>query len=176
MTLTDLIEDYLGVESAAWTDVDLNVKGINHFTWVDEAYCKGVDLWPLLGHLAPEGDFAADTMNWEILVKCGGPSVADVGATFSPATSEDGWFGMPDNCAVDAAGRLWIATDGNSLEDTGRADGRLEFRNRHRDVNLPKECPAGHAHVSTGHRSAMDFATRRRACVPFARRRILLPV
>ncbi|WP_341214059.1 PhoX family phosphatase [uncultured Limimaricola sp.] len=79
------------------------------------------------GHIieitAPEGDFAADTMPWEILVKCGDPSVEAVGATFSPATSEHGWFGMPDNCAVDAAGRLWIATDGNSAEDTGRADG-----------------------------------------------------
>ncbi len=79
------------------------------------------------GHIieitAPEGDFAADTMPWEILVKCGDPAVEAVGATFSPATSEHGWFGMPDNCAVDAAGRLWIATDGNSAEDTGRADG-----------------------------------------------------
>ena len=79
------------------------------------------------GHIieitAPEGDFAADTMPWEILVKCGDPSVEEVGATFSPATSENGWFGMPDNCAIDADGRLWIATDGNSAEDTGRADG-----------------------------------------------------
>lgn len=79
------------------------------------------------GHIieitAPEGDFAADTMSWEILVKCGDPSVEAVGATFSPATSESGWFGMPDNCAIDAAGRLWISTDGNSAEDTGRADG-----------------------------------------------------
>ena len=79
------------------------------------------------GHIieiqAPEGDFAADTMSWEILVKCGDPAIADVGATFSPATSENGWFGMPDNCAVDAAGRLWISTDGNSEEATGRADG-----------------------------------------------------
>jgi secreted PhoX family phosphatase len=79
------------------------------------------------GHIieivAPEGDYAADSMTWEILVKCGDPSVAEVGATFSPATSENGWFGMPDNCAVDAAGRLWIATDGNSMEETGRADG-----------------------------------------------------
>ena len=79
------------------------------------------------GHIieitAPDGDFAADTMPWEILVKCGDPSVAEVGATFSPATSENGWFGMPDNCAMDADGRLWIATDGNNFEDTGRTDG-----------------------------------------------------
>ena len=30
---------------------------------------------------------------------------------------------MPDNCAVDAQGRLWISTDGNSPAKTGRADG-----------------------------------------------------
>lgn len=79
------------------------------------------------GHIieitAPDGDFAADTMQWDILVKCGDPSVAEVGATFSAATSKDGWFGMPDNCAIDADGRLWISTDGNSFEDTGRSDG-----------------------------------------------------
>ena len=36
---------------------------------------------------------------------------------------KNGWFGMPDNCAVDGQGRLWIATDGNSPSKTGRADG-----------------------------------------------------
>jgi secreted PhoX family phosphatase len=30
---------------------------------------------------------------------------------------------MPDNCVVDADGRLWIATDGNNLAATGRTDG-----------------------------------------------------
>ncbi len=69
------------------------------------------------------GDHAATGFKWEMLVKCGDPSIAGVGATFNAATSKDGWFGMPDNCAVDAEGRLWIATDGNSLKDTGRADG-----------------------------------------------------
>lgn len=79
------------------------------------------------GHIiemtAPGGDFAADRMTWEILVRCGDPSVAEVGATFSSATSADGWFGMPDNCAVDARGRLWVATDGNAFDRTGRTDG-----------------------------------------------------
>ncbi len=73
--------------------------------------------------IAPDMDFAADQMTWEILVKCGDPSVAEVGATFSSATTADGWFGMPDNCAIDPDGRLWISTDGNKPDDTGRTDG-----------------------------------------------------
>jgi secreted PhoX family phosphatase len=69
------------------------------------------------------GDFAATTGTWEVLLKCGDPSVAEVGASFSTATSANGWFGMPDNCAIDAEGRLWVATDGNSPKATGRTDG-----------------------------------------------------
>jgi uncharacterized protein len=79
------------------------------------------------GHIVemipPEGDHAATRFRWEILVRCGDPAVAAVGATFNPNTTKDGWFGMPDNCAVDADGRLWIATDGNAPSKTGRADG-----------------------------------------------------
>lgn len=70
-----------------------------------------------------DGDFTATTGTWEILVKCGDPAVAEVGATFSTETTVNGWFGMPDNCAVDADGRLWVSTDGNSMADTGRTDG-----------------------------------------------------
>lgn len=69
------------------------------------------------------GDLTATRGTWEILVKCGDPSIAEVGATFSTATTEDGWFGMPDNCAVDSDGRLWVSTDGNSPGKTGRIDG-----------------------------------------------------
>jgi len=69
------------------------------------------------------GDFTATTGKWEVLLKCGDPSVAEVGATFSTATTANGWFGMPDNCAVDSAGRLWVSTDGNSPKATGRTDG-----------------------------------------------------
>ncbi|AZO10437.1 MULTISPECIES: PhoX family phosphatase [unclassified Mesorhizobium] len=69
------------------------------------------------------GDFAAAKGKWEVLLKCGDPSVADVGATFSTATTANGWFGMPDNCAVDSAGRLWVATDGQGPKATGRTDG-----------------------------------------------------
>jgi secreted PhoX family phosphatase len=92
------------------------------------------------------GDHAATRFTWEILVKCGDPSIAEVGATFSPATTKDGWFGMPDNCAVDADGRLWIATDGNSDKATGRADGlwALETAGEARATSkLFFRCPAG---------------------------------
>ena len=70
-----------------------------------------------------DGDFAATKGKWEVLLKCGDPSVAAVGASFSTDTTRNGWFGMPDNCAVDAAGRLWVSTDGNNPKDTGRTDG-----------------------------------------------------
>jgi secreted PhoX family phosphatase len=70
-----------------------------------------------------EGDFTATSGTWEVLLKCGDPSVADVGATFSTETTKNGWFGMPDNCAVDSAGRLWVSTDGNNNKATGRTDG-----------------------------------------------------
>ncbi|MEM1151657.1 MAG: PhoX family phosphatase [Pseudomonadota bacterium] len=69
----------------------------------------------------PNGDFTATTSRWDILVRCGDPSVAEVGSTFNPLTSDQGWFGSPDNCAVDPSGRLWVSTDGNQY--TGGADG-----------------------------------------------------
>jgi secreted PhoX family phosphatase len=69
------------------------------------------------------GDFTATKGKWEILLKCGDPSVAAVGATFSTSTTANGWFGMPDNCAIDSAGRLWVATDGQGPKATGRTDG-----------------------------------------------------
>jgi uncharacterized protein len=70
-----------------------------------------------------DGDFASTRSTWEVLLKCGDPSVAEVGASFSPDTTRNGWFGMPDNCAIDADGRLWVATDGNNPKATGRTDG-----------------------------------------------------
>ncbi|MCC6469381.1 MAG: PhoX family phosphatase [Alphaproteobacteria bacterium] len=57
------------------------------------------------------GDHDAAGFTWEILVKCGDPRVADVGAMYNPNTSADGWFGCPDNVAIDSKGRLWVATD-----------------------------------------------------------------
>ncbi|TQV77736.1 PhoX family protein [Denitrobaculum tricleocarpae] len=72
----------------------------------------------------PDGDHASESYAWDILVKCGDPSVAEVGAQWNPATSENGWFGSPDNCAVDHMGRLWISTDqGSNWSKSGTADG-----------------------------------------------------
>lgn len=81
----------------------------------------------VFGHIVeitPDGgDHAAERFAWNVLVKCGDPSVAEVGATFSAATTGYGWFANPDNCAVDSEGRLWVSTDGNSRGKTGRTDG-----------------------------------------------------
>ncbi|MEE8271296.1 MAG: alkaline phosphatase PhoX, partial [Alphaproteobacteria bacterium] len=80
------------------------------------------------GHIVelspPDGDHGALTYNWDILVQCGDPSIAEVGAVWNPATSENGWFAAPDNAAVDSRGRLWISTDqGSGWSRTGTADG-----------------------------------------------------
>jgi uncharacterized protein len=81
----------------------------------------------LFGHIIEisetDGDFSSTTSKWDVLLKCGDPSVAEVGASFSSATTKNGWFGMPDNCAIDTEGRLWVATDGNDQKKTGRTDG-----------------------------------------------------
>ena len=49
--LARLARQELGIDVQR-SDVEVNVKGINHFTWVDEAHCQGRDLWPLLEELA----------------------------------------------------------------------------------------------------------------------------
>ncbi|WP_207586534.1 glycoside hydrolase family 4 [Halomontanus rarus] len=50
------------------SDVSVNVKGINHFTWVDEARCKGVDLWPVLEDLV-ESDHGHQEFSWDDLAE-----------------------------------------------------------------------------------------------------------
>jgi secreted PhoX family phosphatase len=78
------------------------------------------------GHIleisTPDMDHAATEATWDILVLCGDPA-SDESVTWGPATSENGWFVAPDNCAVDGKGRLWISTDGNSASSSKRNDG-----------------------------------------------------
>lgn len=80
------------------------------------------------GHIvqmqAPGRDFGADIMGWEMLVVCGDPSIAAVGARWAPGAGDGQWFACPDNCALDHRGRLWVATDqGRGWGRTGVADG-----------------------------------------------------
>lgn len=93
------------------------------------------------------GNHAATRGTWSILVKCGDPSITEVGAQWNPETSENGWFGSPDNCAFDADGRLWISTDqGSNWGKTGKSDGlyALETEGDARGTSkLFFRCPVG---------------------------------
>jgi secreted PhoX family phosphatase len=93
------------------------------------------------------GNHAATRGTWSILVKCGDPEVADVGAEWHPETSASGWFASPDNCAIDADGRLWISTDqGGNWGKTGKSDGlySLETEGEMRGHSkLFFRCPVG---------------------------------
>lgn len=50
--LAELAREEFGMPDAEMSDISVNVKGINHFTWVDEAYYNGTDLWPYLEEFA----------------------------------------------------------------------------------------------------------------------------
>ena len=69
----------------------------------------------------PGGDFTSTRSTWDIVVLCGDPNDPASGATWHSSTSEHGWLGSPDQCAIDPSGRVWIASDGN--EKTGSNDG-----------------------------------------------------
>jgi secreted PhoX family phosphatase len=104
----------------------------------------------VFGHIIemtpPDGDHAAAEFRWDVLVRCGDPAVAEVGALWNPNTSTNGWFACPDNAAVDAAGRLWIATDQGDPWPTGRADGLYALETeggRRRTPKLFFRCPVG---------------------------------
>ena len=104
----------------------------------------------VFGHIIeltpPDDDHAASEFRWEVLVRCGDPSVSDVGALWNPDTSTNGWFACPDNAAVDAQGRLWISTDQGEPWPTGRADGLYALETegkRRRTAKLFFRCPVG---------------------------------
>ena len=70
---------------------------------------------------APRLDHAADLARWGVFLAAGKPGI-DLGTQYHRATSDQGWLSCPDNCAFDARGRIWIATDGAS-DAAGIADG-----------------------------------------------------
>ena len=93
-------------------------------TEVDAANPRAANAFGHIIEMQPEGgDHTALKFRWEILVRCGDPAIAEVGATFNTATTSDGWFGMPDMVCLDGLGRLWIGTDGQREKTTGRSDG-----------------------------------------------------
>jgi len=93
---------------------------------VDAANERATNVW---GHIVeltpPDGDHAAAKSTWDIVVRCGDPNDSVANALWNPATSANGWFSCPDNCAVDGQGRLWVTTDQGSAwsKVSGTADG-----------------------------------------------------
>lgn len=72
-----------------------------------------------------DGDHTATKFTWSLLIKGGNPKDPAVGAEYNAATSDNGWFSCPDNCAIDNAGRLWITTDQGEAwaKVSGKSDG-----------------------------------------------------
>lgn len=93
---------------------------------VDAANPRPANQWgQIIEMIAPEGDHAASTFAWNILLQAGNPSAPDVAAKFHPQTTENGWFACPDNAAFDSQGRFWVGTDQGSswAKASGTADG-----------------------------------------------------
>ncbi len=72
-----------------------------------------VEFWP------ENGDHTQPVFRWDLFLLAGKPG--DVATHYHPNISANGWLSCPDNCAFDAAGNIWIATDG--AEKTGIAEG-----------------------------------------------------
>lgn len=93
---------------------------------VDAVNARANNIWgQILEITYADGDHFGTKAKWELLVQCGNPADPATGSTFNPATSKNGWFACPDNCAVDPEGRLWVTTDqgGGWSKASGTADG-----------------------------------------------------
>lgn len=96
------------------------------------------------GGAGKDADHAADSYNWDIFVLCGNPKKPEQGATFNPATSDNGWFVNPDNLTFDPKGRMFVATDG--ANDFDLPDGVYAVDTEGPARGLPKllfTCPHG---------------------------------
>ena len=87
---------------------------------------RSENLWGQIVEITPKDlDHASTHFTWSLLVTCGNPENTAIASDWNTATTEDGWFSCPDNFAVDAQGRLWVATDQGDdwAETSGAADG-----------------------------------------------------
>jgi len=50
--LSNALEDILGISGVTRDEIKVNVLGINHFTWIDKASYKGIDLMPVFSQFA----------------------------------------------------------------------------------------------------------------------------
>jgi galacturan 1,4-alpha-galacturonidase len=50
--LMDMLKDMCDIEVVKRSEIKINVLGINHFTWIDRANYKGMDLMPIFGQFA----------------------------------------------------------------------------------------------------------------------------
>ena len=65
--LASLCEQVLGVEGVTRQDIEVNVLGINHFTWFSSANYRGIDLFPLYREFVDahfEEGFETTSDNW----------------------------------------------------------------------------------------------------------------
>lgn len=100
--LARLAEDRLGLSGVDRAEVKVEVSGVNHFTWILSASCRGVDLWPVLQeHAAEPGQ------------------VADATARARRRIKEEKWFGAEGMVALDLYrrfGALGAAGDRHLVE------------------------------------------------------------
>ncbi len=54
--LKNMCEERLGMENVDRREIIVNVLGINHFTWFNEASCRGVDLFPVYREFVAENN------------------------------------------------------------------------------------------------------------------------
>ena len=92
---------------------------------VDPANPRANNVFGHIIEITPaNGDHAAATGRWDLLIAAGDPANPEHNAKYHPATSKNGWFGSPDNCTIDGMGRFWVSTDqGTAWAKSGTADG-----------------------------------------------------
>lgn len=97
-TLTN--NKYRGVEGREQPVNDANPRPVNNYGHI-------IHWWPA------DNDHTATGFQWNLFVAAGNPTVHDNAYAGSSNINEDNMFNSPDGLGFDAAGRLWIQTDGN---------------------------------------------------------------